>query len=241
MFKIIKNLSLCVLVIGFVSCNQIVETVYYSQLQRNDTITFDDYKYAIDSKDRRAYLTKDNELMDGHYVVKRNNTLYEEFDLDEGYLDGLFIRYQENGSIESYQTFSNSYQHGKSYEAYENGNIKIESNYVNGKKGPQEKEYDINGNLSVLRTTENEIKYEHHYQNDKRIVSSFEKTIDGQNFEIILKYTSFGSVDFIIGKDLDSQDPILYVFDEDYNLVEKLNATLEPERTKAYLMSLSQF
>lgn len=179
--------------------------------------------------------------MNGHYVVKRDNKIYEEFDVIDGYLDGIFIRFQKNGNVELYETYSKSYLHGKSYETYENGAIKKEVVFTNGIKDSVEVYYDTYGNLASKKIVNDGIEYEHHYKNDERITTVFKKEINEKFFDILIKYSDYGTIDFILGKSNNDQDPVLYLFNEDYQIIEEMNVYLDQQRIQQYLQAIPKF
>ena len=79
-----KNILYLLCILCLCSCNNIVDVVDEVKSLSKQTIDYNDYRYVIDKKDRRGYVTTENEIMNGHYVVLREGELYEEFQIKKG-------------------------------------------------------------------------------------------------------------------------------------------------------------
>lgn len=237
-FLITMLLIACCIVL-FSSCNQVVEGIYRTQLGISDTISYNDYKYEIDTKNRRVFLTLSNDFMDGHYVVKRDDKLYEEFTIDEGLLTGNYITFHKNGVPDVSQSYINSVASGPYLTFYENGQLRLETSYKGGVRSDIEVRYDGYGNIASKTEKRDGVVFEHQYFNGVRAVSLFTKEIEGESYEMIMKYTSFDTIEFILGKKADNATPEFYLFNSDYEVVETVNALSDPDRAREIFSSLA--
>ncbi len=76
-----------------------------------------------------------NKVMDGYYVIEKELSKWEEFNLKDGVLNGDYLIYHSNGEI---------YTHSK---------------YMNGKLNGEEKVYYTSGKLQKLKTYKNDQLY----------------------------------------------------------------------------------
>ncbi|MCH2489826.1 MAG: hypothetical protein MK211_06720 [Flavobacteriales bacterium] len=230
-----KNIlySLCILCLC--SCNNIVDVVDEVKSLSKQTIDYNDYRYVIDKKDRRGYVTTDNEIMNGHYVVLRDGELYEEFQIKKGFLHGVHIEYGKNGSIDTQKSYKHSYLDGPYFSYYPSGVLKYETAYKNGKINSAEIEYDANGKKSRVMETVDGVAYDHMYRNDQQLMSIYEKEIEDETFEIIMKYDNFQNIELILGKKTKEKTPEFYVFDTNFEIVEIVNAQIDPQTAAYYL------
>ncbi|MAZ73425.1 MAG: hypothetical protein CMC70_09795 [Flavobacteriaceae bacterium] len=194
----LKFTILLALLWGLSSCNNIPEAIMLANTERVDTLDFNEYKYVIDKKNRRGYVTMENEVMEGRYVIKRNGIMVEEFTIEGGFLNGKRILYYENGLPESIETYKTSLQHGPVTTFYSSGSIKSETSYTNGTANVEETQYDETGAITLKKLEQDGVVYEHSYMDGNRMVSIFEKTIENQIYELIIKYDSFGTIQLIM-------------------------------------------
>lgn len=220
---------------AFYSCNNIPEAIMLANTERVDTLDFNDYKYVVDKKNRRGYVTTENEIMEGHYVIKRNGVITEEFEIEGGFLNGQRILYYENGLPESIETYKTSIQNGPVTSFYRSGAIKSETSYTNGEANVEETHYDESGEIASKKVEKDGVVYEHNYRDGNRMVSMFEKTIDDQAYEIIIKYDTFGNIALVMGKLVEDDSPVLYIFDAEFTQIDQFNAQEEPLKAQQYL------
>tara|TARA_R110002020_G_scaffold410328_1_gene620081 strand:- start:14 stop:739 length:726 start_codon:yes stop_codon:yes gene_type:complete len=239
MFKLMKKILLFFIVIIITSCNHVYEAVYGLQNEKIETITYNDYRYVINKKKRRGYVSSDNEVMDGHFLVMRNGTKAEEFQLKNGFLHGFRILFDEDGMMEQKETYKNSYLNGPNITYYKNGTIKSESSYKNGKLNSDKIDYDESGNILNKTTIVDGISYKYFYKQGKLTSTEFNKDIENEKYDIIVKYDHFENISTILGRKLNDDQPILFVFDSNYNITEVINATENPQRARHYLSKLN--
>ena len=198
---------LCVLGV-FCSCNNIPEAIMLANTERVDTLDYSDYKYVIDKKNRRGYVTVENEIMEGRYVITRKGIMIEEFTIEGGFLNGQRILYYENGLPESVETYKTSIQHGPVTSFYKSGVIKSETSYTKGEANVQETHYDEYGAINFKKVETDGVIYEHNYKDGNRMVSMFKKTVNAQAYDMIMKYDQFGNIALIMGKLVEDDSPI---------------------------------
>ena len=231
----LKFITLLGVLAAFYSCNNIPEAIMLANTDRVDTLDYSDYTYVIDKKNRRGYVTVENEIMEGRYVITRKGAVIEEFTIEGGFLNGERILYYENGVPESIETYKTSIQHGPVTTFYKSGGIKTETSYTNGEAAIEETQYDEGGAIVFKKSEKEGVIYEHNYRDGKRVVSMLKKIIDDKEYDLILKYDRFGSVTLIMGKPVDSESPILYIFDATFNQIDSFNGQEEPLKAQEYL------
>jgi len=60
------------------SCNNIPEAILLANTEKVDTLDVNEYTHVIDKKNRRGYVTAENEVMNGRYVITREGTMTQE-------------------------------------------------------------------------------------------------------------------------------------------------------------------
>lgn len=220
---------------AFYSCNNIPEAIMLATTERVDTLDVREYTHVVDDKNRRGYVTIENEIMEGRYVIKRNGVMTEEFEIEGGFLNGSRILYHENGLPQSIETYKTSVQHGPATTFYKSGAIRSESSYTNGVENAEETHYNETGAISFKKVEQDGVMYEHHYSDGNRTVSMFKKTIDDLEYDLIIKYDSFGNVQLVLGKLVANDGPMLYIFDADFKQLDSFNGQEEPLKAQQYL------
>ena len=143
---------------------------------KNDTINTDNSfilkgrnSYFVDSYNGISiYRDNDNRKpLNGYYVIANESTKWEEFNVENGILNGDYISYHNNG-----KKFS-------------------EAKYIKGKLHGEEKTYSITGALSKLSTYRHGVRYGETitYYNNGNIESKSkienEKTVESVSFDLI--------------------------------------------------------
>lgn len=231
----LKFITLLGVLAAFYSCNNIPEAIMLANTDRVDTLDYSDYTYVIDKKNRRGYVTVENEIMEGRYVITRKGAVIEEFTIEGGFLNGERILYYENGVPESIETYKTSVQNGPVTSFYNNGAIKSETSFSNGEANIEETHYDQTGAITFKKVEKDDVIYEHTYRDGNRMVSMFKKTIQDKPYELIVKYDAFGSVQLVMGKLINDDSPLLYIFDADFNQIDSFNGQEEPLKAQQYL------
>ncbi|HBR52958.1 MAG TPA: hypothetical protein EYN07_07660 [Flavobacteriaceae bacterium] len=216
------------------SCNNIPEAILLANTEKVDTLDVNEYTHVIDKKNRRGYVTAENEVMNGRYVITREGTMTQEFTIEGGFLHGTLIQYYDTGSPERIETYKKSVQHGPVTSYYRSGAIRSESSYVNGEEADERVEYTEDGTVSRKIEIKDGIRYDHQYINGNRAGSMFEKTIEGVTYDLIVKYDAFGTVQLIMGKIKSDTSPILYIFDETFTEIEHFNVEENPLKARQY-------
>ncbi len=231
-FMLLGFLSLLTL-----SCNEIIEEVRQRQIE---TITYSDYTYDIDSKNRKGFLDKENKPMTGHFIVVHDSIKAEEFQLKDGFLNGLHRFYNREGALVWERHFSNNIRDGVQKSFYPTGELKSEVTYIEGRRESDKLGYAEDGTIIYRLTREGHREYEHFYINGDRRGSRFSKVIDGSYYDIIILYTAFGSVDAIFGKKKNSDEQQIFYFDEEYNKLEPI-ILLQAKVKAAYAFDVMRF
>ncbi|MGJ8665323.1 MAG: toxin-antitoxin system YwqK family antitoxin [Patiriisocius sp.] len=221
---------------SFLSCNKVRETIY-SNLDLTDTIDIDDYRTVVDEKNRRGYITKDKEIMQGTYAIKKDDVLIESLEIDGGFLSGRQIYFYKNGQPESILHYSNSIKNGVETNFYENGVIRSTRTYRNGEELNDEIKYNNDGLISSKEETIKGILYTHMYENGKRRITTFLKDIGTKRYNMVYFYTPFETINLVMGT-VDGEKGVFYIFDTQFELIEKVNSALNPERMEFYAQQM---
>jgi antitoxin component YwqK of YwqJK toxin-antitoxin module len=234
-----KYLIVALLGLFIISCNQVGEVVDKVQMLRKQTITADDYHYVVDSKKRRGFVTSDNEIMNGHYLVLRDNLPYEEFQIKDGFLNGFHILFDDKGVVSVESTYAYSYLEGPSITYFANGVIQNEVTYKHNKKFGDEISYDPNGNITYKKSKVEGVDYEQFYDQGRRIATKFIKTIDEVTYDLIVKLDNFENIEIVLGRISGEENiPDLYIFNASFELVEKINAKEDLQRLMYYMSAI---
>ncbi len=232
-----KYLTILLLGLFVISCNHMVDVVDEVQMLRKRTITPDDYHYVIDSKNRRGFVTSDNKIMNGHYLVLRDDLPYEEFQIKDGFLNGFHIQFDDKGTVSVKNTYAYSHLEGPSITYFANGAIKNEVTYKHNKKVGDEISYDPNGNMTHKKTKVDGVDYEQFYDQGRQVATQFIKTIDEVPYDLIVKLDNFENIETVLGRVSGMENsPDFYIFNASFELVEKINARENPQRAM-YIMS----
>lgn len=224
--------------ISLISCNLLPEALLASQVDVIDTLDVTEYRYVVDKKNRRGYVTKDNEIMDGHYVITRNGKMIEEFDVSKGFLQGQLIRFDENEQPEALETYKTSVQHGPVLTYHKNGILRSEGSFTNGEEDTEKIFYDSEGTVEQEIVVKDGIVYTHQYYLGNRMLSDFEKTIDGKRYRMVRKYDAFGTTRLIMGKEIGVETPVFYIFDTDFKEIDRFNSAEEITKSREYFSLL---
>lgn len=233
MLKMIKYKAfvLILLVVSLSACNDLVNEVKKMKIQ---TITPNDYHYVLDSKNRRGFVDQKNQPMTGHYIVVKDSLPIEEFELEDGYLNGEYLFYNLTGTIVSRESYINSIKHGMQYTYHNSGDVASEVNFSHGVRDGDEVHYAPNHDITFRKTTQAGVEYAYRYENGKLITAEFDKNFDGAIFEMFVKYDHFENVEIIFGKLKDEAGRAFNVYDRDYNLIERIDPEINPERAFYY-------
>ena len=237
-FYAMKYITCFIILLITTSCNRIPEVILAAQTEYIDTLDVNDYRYVIDKKNRRGYVTTENKIMDGRFVVKRDNKIIEEFDLKDGYLHGQYIEFNDIERPETISHYKNSVQHGTVISFYENGAVRSETSFQNGQQSVEETTYALDGTISSKKLIKEGVLYKHHYKNGELAASLFQKTIEAKTYELIVTYNSFGVIEFILGREFEATEPVIYIFNANFELMESFNIQENRHKIQPYFSAL---
>jgi len=96
--------------------------------------------------------------MDGYYVIGDKFKKWEEFNVNQGILNGDFILFHDNGEIFRHSIYLNGKLHGEEKIYYMSGSLKRLNNYSNGIRYGKTTEYFETGQiLSESKVENNEV------------------------------------------------------------------------------------
>ncbi|WP_068590741.1 toxin-antitoxin system YwqK family antitoxin [Cochleicola gelatinilyticus] len=236
-----KKTVLILILVSLASCNYLEDLADEMKGFQKQTIDKNDYKYVIDKKNRRGYVTIDNKIMDGIYIVLQDSVLYEELHIKDGFLHGPYYYFNSEGNITLEATYYHSYRDGFEKIYYKNGTIRSEKEFKRGKPTGTEYRYDETGTLVQKEIVEDGITYKHQYYQGKHTGTEYLKTIQGESFLIFLKYDNLGNIKLILGKQEPVNSSEFYVFAPNFDVIEVVNPNLDPETAQYYFSMLQDF
>ena len=216
--SIIIVLSILCLTLLVSSCNKVIEEV---QARNKKTITYSDFSYDVDSKNRRGYVDTLGKPMTGHYIVLRDSVIAEEFQVKDGFLNGVHNEYQQ-GQLIFERNYERNVKHGIQRSYWDEGPLKTEVTYEMGKRSSDLLGFSLEGDTIYRKMTEDRKVYEHFYTDGKRRATKFRKDIDGKKYYVVIVYDLFENVEAIFGKDANSNKPVFYEMGEDLSLGEEI-------------------
>ena len=247
----LKNNLLCLITVFLfvLSCKKVKE--------KNDTsFTFIERgSYKINSANEQNFYFIDRSLMDGYYVVGNELTKWEEFDVEDGLLNGDYIIFHPNGEIYTHsnyikgklngeekvnylsgklmklKTYKNDVLVGKVVEYYESGQVKSESKIKDGKL-IESVSYDIIGNVESQMFIKD--GYTFHQKILKGKVFSEQISSNYDNFEAMKFYNEDGSLKVFLRMLDDGDKSYLIELDENRNEIKRIDVKENPEKAMEY-------
>jgi len=232
----------------FVSCNK---------KEKSDTLTLINRgSYSSRYIDGLQVFIKDNQVMDGYYVVGKDLIKWEEFELKKGILNGSYITYHPNGKMSSNTQYRNGKMHGEEQLFYPSGELLKIVHYQNNKQVGEIKEFYEGGQIKKLSKIKDEKIYESVFYNNVGNMVSQMFIKDGlrirQNIlegKIFSEYTSstyddnktmkFYNQDGTVKKHLrmyeNNNTPVIIELDENGEEKRRIDFQKNPEEAHQYL------
>jgi len=234
MYKIL----LLIVLFATTSCDYFVRNSDEVQALHKRTITYDDFRIETDNLGNSVYLDTLDQRLTGHYTVTYQNSITEEIQLKNGLIDGFHKNFTNGIDVSSEINYEEGAKHGSSLRYYPDGTLLMEGMYKHGVLQGDEVSYDENGDIAAKRTFADNIQYQHYYQNNKIAGSEFKKNIRGTVYDLIVTYDNFENMQMVLGRIGDTEDPVFYVFDTNFNLIEAVNVEQDPVKATQYLQAL---
>jgi len=219
----------------FLGCDKVLEEVKSIQIK---TITYDDFRYQLDSKNRRGYLFSNGKLMSGHFMVVKDSLPAEEFEVSKGYLNGVHRTYNDKGQKIKEYYYKHHTLDGLQRTYYDTGEVRTEVTYFNGRRDSDKLGFDPSGNIIYKLTTEKAVTYQYYYKDKKTTRSEFEKNISGAVYDMVVIYNHFEVVEFIVGHKKETDGSIFSVFDGEFNVIETIDARKDWQKAIYYISAL---
>jgi len=147
------KLKRCVFMLSillFVGCDKKGST------SKNDFKLIDRGSYSSRFIDGYQVFVQNKELMNGYYVVGNKLTKWEEFDLLNGVLNGVYIIYHPNGNKSSLTNYRKGKKHGEEQHFFPSGALSKTINYQSDKRVGTMKAYYESGQVLEESKIENE-------------------------------------------------------------------------------------
>lgn len=204
-------------------------------------------------------LDKTKKPMDGYYVVGNEFTKWEEFNVENGVLNGDYITFHSNGEMSSFNTYKKGKLHGEEKIFFLSGKLQSLSNYSNGKKHGETIHYFESGQIRKKTKLENEKPIESTTYN---IVGSIESQMFIKNgititqtikngkvfseelssnyddYEAMKFYNKDGTLKLHIRMIEENEVPIIIELDENGNETRRINAKKNPTEALKYMQLL---
>ncbi len=204
-------------------------------------------------------LNETKKTMNGYYVVGNEFTKWEEFNVENGVLNGDYITFHSNGEMSSFNTYKKGKLEGKEKIFFLSGELKSLSNYSNGKKygksidyfesGQVRKKtklenekpiesttYDITGGIESQMFIEDGISITQTIKNGK--VFSEELSSNYDDYEAMKFYNEDGTLKLHVRMVEENELPFIIELDENGNEIRKINVKKNPTEALKYMQKL---
>jgi len=200
-------------------------------------------------------LNDKGKLMDGYYVVGNELVKWEEFEVDNGLLNGDYIIFHPNGEIYSHSKYLNGKQNGeekiyflsgklkslKTYrhdvlvsevlEYFESGQVRTKSKIENGEI-IESVTYDLIG--TIINQMFIKDGYTIHQKIEKGRVFSEQLSSNYDNFEAMKFYNEDGSLKLFLRMLIDGDKNYLIELDENNKEIKRIDVKANPEKAMEY-------
>ena len=211
--------------------------------------------YEINSLNGYNIYTKDKKIMDGYYVVGNELSKWEEFEVNNGILNGDYIIFHANGEIfshtiykngkkngeekmyypsgklKSVSTYSNDILYGTSKTYFESGQLQSLSKIENGKPLTSET-YDIIGNIVSQTFVKDGRTISQHINNGKVVFENISSNYD--NFEAVRFFNDDGSLKIYLRMLTEGDNAYIIELDENENEIKRINVKANPQKVLEY-------
>ena len=230
-FRVNKALGLLLALVTLVGCNSGVQT---ETKQEKQTIAYNQFELSVDSDNKKQYLDTLSNPLTGHFVVMRDTLISQEFQVENGQLNGVHIFYNGQGKITSEQNYLNGELNGESITYYpSNGNVRSKESYAAGQRTGEVLEYNVAGQLVSKKTTSEGIDYVHYYRDEKIIGSSFIQTIEAIEYDLLVTYDPFENVNRVLGQKTNTdRGEWVYTFNQSFKLVDSVDMANDPQNAQ---------
>ncbi len=199
---------------------------------------------------------KTKKVLNGYYVIGNGLVKWEEFNVENGVLNGIYLFYHNNGNIsiksnyvkgklqgeEIYYYPSGAIQQKHSYKNgvilglqthyYEGGQKKTESKYINGKSN-ESTSYDLVGNITSQSFLKDGLSIRQQIRNGKLISETISSTYD--DYEAMKFYNEDGSLKHHLRMIENNEIPIIIELDDKGNEIKRLNIKENPQKAIEYM------
>jgi len=239
-----KQTSFLVVLLLFINCNRVEKAVNEVKALQRIQITYDAYNVEFDQYKRSVYVDTNRDFMTGHYFVMYNKKVSEEFTLKGGILDGIHRIYNPEGFLSKELPYKNGYLDGVKKSFNKTGQVISSSSYKKGKRIGDEIGFTEDGKMITKTETIAGKTYRHTYKNDKRKMTMYTDTIDGESYQIILHLSELEAIDgaFAVKENTDDS-PVpskFYILSDQYKIVDSISPKEEPEKMQQIFHLLQQ-
>lgn len=222
----------------------------------NDSFNFIEHgSYSINNQNSQSIYVLDNKIMDGYYVVGNELSKWEEFEVENGILNGDYIIFHPNGLVFSHTIYKNGKRHGEEKIFSQSGSLKSISNYENDKLYGIKKTYFESGQLESETKIENEkpiesvtydiignISSQSFIKEGRTIIQNIKggkvmsETISSNydNFEAVKLYNEDGSLKLFIRMISDDDNAYIIELDENENEIKRVDLKANPQEAYNY-------
>ncbi|MFD2822596.1 toxin-antitoxin system YwqK family antitoxin [Lacinutrix iliipiscaria] len=237
-----------IFLLGFIACDKKTNQETFTLIDRGS--------YSSRYVDGYQVFIKDNELMNGYYVVGNELNKWEEFEVTNGVLNGSYIAYHPTGFMSSHTKYKNGKMHGEDLSFYPSGELLKTVNYVHDKRVGTIKEYYEGGQIQIESKIQNEDIVESvTYDNIGNITSQMfikeglrirQRILDGNVFSEIISstyddnesikfYNKDGSFKQHLKTYTEYDVPIIIELDEQGKEIKRINLKDNPDEAMKYI------
>ncbi len=251
MIKIKFLILITVIALSLTGCKKRVntDTQTFTFLKRNAyfTDTYNNITIYRNNKTKKP--------LNGHFVVADDFKKWEEFNVENGILNGVAIIYHDNGKIYTKSDYINGKLHGKEKTYYPNGKLNRVTSYSHGVKygtilwyfenGALKSEAKVKDEDIIERTSYNtigEIVLQMFIEDGKKITQHikagniFREEISStyDNFEAMKFYNEDGSLKLFLQMLIDNNNSFIIERDKNGNELKRVNIKKQPQEALKY-------
>lgn len=201
-------------------------------------------------------------VMAGYYIVGDKATKWEEFNIEDGVLNGEYIVFHPNGNIfsnsqyvkgklngeeriyslsghlKTLKTYKNGVLYGKSLGYFENGQVRSEST-INKEKVIESVTFNQIGEINSQMFIKDGIKITQTIKGGKVNSEQFSSTYD--TFEAMKFYNDDGSLQVYLKMENDDENSYLIELNENGDEIKRINVKANPKEAMKYFQYMESF
>lgn len=206
-------------------------------------ITNDDYFISYEANDMKVYHNNDNTKMTGHYLVKSDSLTSEEFNVNNGLLNGLHKSYYPDGSLANTILYKEGKKNGEDIFYYNSGDVKRKSEFLENELTGKSIEYREDGSIYMEIEKENGKSHSKFFDHGKLIQEEYDIDYNNRTLGVSKVYDPSGDLKLSLGfimVDNTMKDDILYILNENDKVVDSIDPKKDKMKAIQLMMAMGK-